>query len=241
MSYGTSSYGEISYGADIVAASGGATTHATSGTLTGQSAAIVGSAAHNIVHASTGVLIAQGSAIAGVSAHIAVHGTTGVLTGQGSLIVGSSARSSGVVSHSTTGALIGQGSIITGSSVRGIITELSNEVSLKKFYIKRGNKILLFNSAEEADAFAQAEEIANEAIEQAQKTSRRARKRLREKVYPAAETIDIQSLALQAIRFDIPVDVPQLIREQDLEELVRISLLAQYMQDEEDIEILLLA
>lgn len=121
------------------------------------------------------------------------------------------------------------------------------EVELsKKWYVKRKNQIHLFNSAEEADAFIESEAVAEEAIKQAQKTSRRARKRLREKVYEATgvtpvETVQIDWLAQLVARYAIPVNLPEIIAQQDFERVMQIRALALEMQDEEEVELLLLA
>lgn len=125
----------------------------------------------------------------------------------------------------------------------------SNEVELlqkAKWYVKRKNQIYLFNSAEEADAFIESEAVAEEAIKQAQKTSRRARKRLREKVYEAkgvlpVETVQIDWLAQLVARYAIPVNLPEIIAQQDFERVMQIRALALELQEEEDIEFLLLA
>lgn len=117
--------------------------------------------------------------------------------------------------------------------------------SRRKWYVKRGKQILIFEDAQEADAFIEAEKQADEAIKAAQKTSRRARKRLRERVYTSLdaklpEVVQIDMLGVLVEQYAIPVDLPRLIANQDLEELVRIALLAQDMQDEEDVELLML-
>ena len=119
----------------------------------------------------------------------------------------------------------------------------SQEVILKprKYYLKRKKQILLFNSAEEADAFIESEAAAEKAIEQAQKTSRRARKRLRDKVIvKPVETVDTDYLSGLVERFNIPVNLPSLIAHQDFDRVMQIMRLAAEMQDEEDIELLLL-
>jgi hypothetical protein len=115
----------------------------------------------------------------------------------------------------------------------------TNEVG--KVYVRRGKKILLFNTPQEADQYLVAEQAANEAIEKAQKTSRRARKRLKEKIYPAADSIDLVEIEKLAVNFDAPFDVSKLFKEQDYEELVRIAEVLRQMQDEEEIELLLIA
>ena len=129
--------------------------------------------------------------------------------------------------------------------VNGGQTTYAGEIDLtpRKWYIKRNKKILLFNNAQEADAFIEAEEAADQAIHEAQKTSRRARKRLRDKIITVepAQTVDVDQLAQAVERFSIPVDLPYLLAQQDFDRIMQIMAMAMEMQDEEDIELLLLA
>lgn len=122
-------------------------------------------------------------------------------------------------------------------------TTYSAEIVLKPWYIRRKKKIMLFNTAQEADAFIAAEEQAEQAIQEAQKTSRRARKRLRDKIITVEpiQTVDVDQLAQAVERFSIPVDLPYLLAQQDFERVMQILALARDMQDEEDVELLLLA
>lgn len=115
----------------------------------------------------------------------------------------------------------------------------TNEVS--KVYVRRGKKVYFFNTPEEADQYLLAEQQANEAIEKAQKTSRRARKRLKEKIYPAADSVDLVEIEQLNARFDLPYDLPKMYQEQDYETLLRVAELLRQMQDEEEVELLLLA
>jgi len=112
-----------------------------------------------------------------------------------------------------------------------------------RWYIRRGKKLHLFASAQEADDFIEAEQIAEQAVQQARKTSRLARKRIRDKVFKPLpiETIEVDRLAQLVSHFNIPVDFPQLIAEQDWARVMQIMALAREMQDEEDLEMLLLA
>ena len=123
----------------------------------------------------------------------------------------------------------------------GKASGFSNEVEIKRWYIKRNKQILVFNSAQEADDYLESLEQAEKAIEAAQKTSRRARQRLRNKLVKAPiQTVDIDLLADAVSRFDLPA-LPSLIQQQDFERFMQIFAIAQAMQDEEDIELLLLA
>lgn len=118
----------------------------------------------------------------------------------------------------------------------------SQEVELKKhWYVRRGKKIHLFSNGRDADAFIAAQEQADKAIAQAQKTSRRARKRLREKIVTVdpIQTVDIDLLSKAVEYFHLPA-LPDLLAQQDFERVMQIMAMAQEMQDEEDIEMLLL-
>lgn len=97
---------------------GGGVTHATSGALTGQGSAIVGTAAHIAVHGTTGALTGQLGSVSGTAARFRAFSTSGVLTGQGSTIAGSAARGTGATTHDTSGALTGSGSTIAGTAAR---------------------------------------------------------------------------------------------------------------------------
>lgn len=132
----------------------------------------------------------------------------------------------------TLGLISGAG----GSQTPSIPT---NEVS--RVYVRRGKKVLLFNTPEEADQFLLAEQAANEAIQKAQKTSRRSRKRLREKIYPAAESIDLAEVEALSVRFNQSYDLPSLFQEAQFDQLVLIAERLRQMQDEEDVELLLMA
>lgn len=119
----------------------------------------------------------------------------------------------------------------------------SAEIDLsRKWYVRRGKKIHLFRSGSDADAFIEAQEQADKAIAEAQKTSRRARKRLREKIVTVdpIQTVDIDLLSKAVEYFSLP-PLPDLLAQQDFERVMQIMALAQEMQDEEDLEMLLLA
>ena len=114
MSIGIDSIGVESIGIEQTA-SGGATTHATTGTLTGQGATVAGTSAHIAKHATTGALVGQGATVSGSSTRYRQFASTGSLIGQGAAIVGSAARAGAAV-HATTGALTGQGATVSGTS-----------------------------------------------------------------------------------------------------------------------------
>jgi hypothetical protein len=110
----------------------------------------------------------------------------------------------------------------------------------RRVYLKRGKRILLFNNVAEADNYEEAERIANEAIAKAQ--SKRAVKRLQAKVIqvaPPVETIDTGALLDLLSAYQI--NLPQLMAEQDYSQLAEIYLRLREQQEEEDLEVLLLA
>jgi len=93
-------------------------THATTGTLVGQGAAIAGSADRQssvVTHTSTGVLVGPGAVVAGSAAHSALHSTTGTLVGPGTVLAGSATR---FRAFDTTGVLTGQGAEVAGTANR---------------------------------------------------------------------------------------------------------------------------
>jgi len=131
---------------------------------------------------------------------------------------------------------IAQGSQVAQSS--------SAEVELKRWYVKRGKKLHIFANADDADSFIEANEKASIAIAQAQKTSRLARKRLRTRLVSVslpAQTVDTDHLAQLVNRYAIPVNLPALLQQQDYERVMQIMALALQAQDEEEVEMLLLA
>lgn len=120
----------------------------------------------------------------------------------------------------------------------------SAEIELRRWYVRRGKRLHIFASGQDADAFLEAEQAAQEAVEKAQRTSRRARKRLRERVFTAdalpEQTVEIDALAGLVDRYSIPVDLPELLAQQDYARVLEIMALALEMQEEDDIEMLLL-
>ena len=133
--------------------------------------------------------------------------------------------------------------LIGGVAPPVVVPSYSAEVELRKWYVKRGKRILIFATANDADAFLESEQAAKEAIEQAQKTSRRARKRFAAKVYTVkpVEEVDIGPLSGMAQHFGMAVDLPALYAQQNYARVLEIYAQAMLLQDEEDVELLLLA
>ncbi len=113
----------------------------------------------------------------------------------------------------------------------------------RKVYIKRGKRIHIFDTVEDADEWEAAERQAQQAIEKAKTTSRKRKTRvfkaLDERV--PHEVIRLDWLQVLVAHFSIPVELPALESAQDWVEVARIALLARQMQDDEDIEMLLMA
>ena len=110
-----------------------------------------------------------------------------------------------------------------------------------RWYVKRDKKIHVFATAEDADAYLEAEEKAKQLTQN--KTSRLARKRVRQKVYQPLplETIDTGEVQKLVGYYALKVDFPRLIVEQDFDKVMEIVALARQMQEGEDVELLLLA
>jgi hypothetical protein len=119
----------------------------------------------------------------------------------------------------------------------------SAEVELKRWYVRRGKQLLIFNNGQEADDYLEAQEQAEKAIAEAQKTSRRARQRLRNKIVTVkpVDTVDVDQLSQAIQSYQIPASLPALIAASDMQQLMQVMALAREMQDEEEVELLLLA
>jgi len=93
-------------------------THTTTGALSGQGAALAGTAANWTVHTTSGALAGPGTTIAGSAAHTSAtsHATNGALIGQGASIAGI-ARHIGI--HATSGILVGSGARIVADAQNG--------------------------------------------------------------------------------------------------------------------------
>lgn len=114
------------------------------------------------------------------------------------------------------------------------------EMGGRRVYIKRGRKIHIFDSVEDADAWEAAEAAAQEAIAKAK--TRTAKRRIVRKVDAAIEHEVLRLDLLNALvaRFNLKLDLPSIEARQDWAEYVRIAMLARELEDEEEIETLLL-
>ena len=111
----------------------------------------------------------------------------------------------------------------------------------KKVYIRRRGNILLFDTAEQADAYIEAEEQAQAAIDEAK--SRGAKKRIAARVLKDVdkpeEVISIGALERVIDAQQLPFDMVALLKQQDYQRIAEIQRDIQRMIDEEE-EFLLL-
>ncbi len=232
--------------AGSAARSNGATTHDTTGALTGSGSAVAGTAARLRAFSASGALTGQGSAIVGTAQHNAAHATSGALTGSGSAISGTAARVGTAVTHATSGALVGAGAVVSGIALNGTQQPFTNEVEIKprRYYVRKRGRLYLFNSAAEADAWIEADEAADKAIEQSEQVSKAKKKRIAKLAHSTVkpvQVVDIEALPTLADRFSVSLDLPKLIDSGEFDELMRIRDLLIAMQDEEDVLLLLMA
>lgn len=115
-------------------------------------------------------------------------------------------------------------------------------IQRKKVYVKRGKQYLIFNSNAEADAYVNAEK----AIETAKQSSRGAAKRVIKALKLAkpeiADAPKLEELSSLLAKFNVHYDVIQLEKNNNIAALYHIqSMLYALQQDEDDIELLLLA
>ncbi len=98
--------------------SGGAVTHATTGTLAGQIGSVAGSAAHVAIHGTSAALTGQIGSITGSAARKRAMASSGALTGQIGSITGAAARAAAPVTHAASGSLTAQMGGLSGSATR---------------------------------------------------------------------------------------------------------------------------
>lgn len=108
----------------------------------------------------------------------------------------------------------------------------------KTVYIERDGKILLFRNASHAAAYIAAEKAAEPVV-----TTKVTKKKVKPKVVPVKqpEVIEIDVLQLLFERFKVEQDLSEMLRAQEFEALLALQKQLLEQQDEEDIEILLLA
>lgn len=198
-----------------------------------------GSAAHFIF---AGVAYSAPSGDAADFGQAAAEGVTGV-----GAVTLSELSAAGVGAHGVAGVGIGtlEGLMASGSGehesppAEGEASRAGFEMS-SRVYIKRGRKIHIFDTVEDADAWEAAEAAAQEAIAKAK--TRTAKRRIVRKVEAAIEHEVLRLDLLDALvaRFNLKLDLPSIEARQDWAEYVRIAMLARELEDEEEIESLLL-
>jgi hypothetical protein len=120
-------------------ATGGPTSHATTGVLSAGGAVVTGTSAHIANHQTNGALLAGGALMSGTASrfrahsasgqlladsaiitgaarHNIPHASTGALLADSAIVTGSANRTTGFVSHATTGSLVVDGAIVSGSA-----------------------------------------------------------------------------------------------------------------------------
>jgi hypothetical protein len=116
------------------------------------------------------------------------------------------------------------------------------EVELvRPWYVRRGKRLHIFSSANDADAFIDAQEKAEALIKA--KTSRRARQKVRQRIVTITpeQTVEITWLAQLVSLYSIPVNLPELLAQQDFERVMQIYAQAMAMQEDDDLVMLLMA
>lgn len=140
-----------------------------------------------------------------------------------------------------TFATVAHGTVAVISAVVAAVQTFSQDVEIRKYYMRKGKKLLMFDSVDDANAYTKEEALALDAI--AKKTSRLARKRLRKHIVSVtmpAQTIDTDWLGEMMQRFSINFDLPALLAQEEYNRVMEIHALAMKMQDEEDVEMLLM-
>lgn len=144
-----------------------------------------------------------------------------------------------------TYSLTGADSVISVSAQQSTDNRHEVEIGGKRVYLRRGKRVLVFDTVADADAYEEAEREAEKAIQEAQKTSRSAKKRVLARVIKAksvapAQTVDMERLGqlLASLQFD--TDLQALIRAQEWAAVAEIYLRAMEQEDEDEIEMLLL-
>lgn len=138
-------------------------------------------------------------------------------------------------------ATVAHGTVAVISAVVAAVQTFSQDVEVRKYYMRKGKKLLMFDSVDDANAYTKEEALALDAI--AKKTSRLARKRLRKHIVSVtmpAQTIDTDWLGEMMQRFSINFDLPALLAQEEYNRVMEIHALAMKMQDEEDVEMLLM-
>ena len=101
-----------------------------------------------------------------------------------------------------------------------------------KGYVKRGHKVLVFNTQEQADQFEEeeAQALASAAITKAKR---------KPVVVKPAQVVNLNRVEKQVQAWSMDVDVRLIADAMDFDQLMRIQEKIAFLQDEEDVELLL--
>ena len=183
-------------------------------------------------------LSASGTITSGVNGTLSVTEASDTGAASGTVLI------QGIVNASESGS---DTASILGDGVTVAVPTREIEWHVKRSYIKRGKQILVFDTPEQADAWLDAEQQASQAIAQAQSKSGKRRKLKKARQVLAAlptQAIELDSANSIIERMGLRVDWPRIEAKQDWAQYVAIAMRAQAMQtqqDEDDIEMLLLA
>lgn len=192
-------------------------------------------------HVTTARAVAQGSTV-GRPAVTQTH----VVTAR-TVVHGATVNAPSIVqTHIVTARPAAQGGTVTrpgqAQGHQAGSTRPGFEMSSRKVYVKRGKRIHIFDTLEDADEWLEAERQSIEALSKAKPTPRK-----KAKVFKALDEVvphDVVRLDVVRAMVDhlgIPVEMPTLEARQDWAEVARVALIARQLQDEEDIEMLLAA
>jgi hypothetical protein len=137
-----------------------------------------------------------------------------------------------------TGEMIGSASM-TFTATLTLPFPPRGEVILKRrrYYVRKNGKVLLFETASEADSYIDSEH--NAELAAMAKTSRRARKRVRDAAVAnfTPEVLDLEITECLAEKFGM-VKIPDLVEQMDWDRLMYIQNLSMELEEEEDSSIL---
>jgi hypothetical protein len=194
-------------------------------------------------HVVTARAVAQGSTVNAPA--VEVGGIT-VVTAR-PVVQSSTVNAPSIVqTHIVTARPAAQGGTVTrpgqAQGHQAVSTRHGFEMSSRKVYVKRGKRIHIFDTAEDADEWLEAEDKARQVVNVA-----KPKPKAKAKVFKALdEAVPHDVVRLDVVRsmvdyLGIPVEMPTLEAQQDWAEVARVALMARHMQDEEDIELLLVA
>ena len=223
--------------AQTTSASGTASPAAVSGTLTssqGQTTAATGNAAPASASGTASTSQGQTSALSGNASPASVTGTVSTAEGQTTSASGSFAGS-GVSGAGNTSQ--GQSTVSSGSVVNPETPALQPAGrSSKKVFIEKDGKYLIFDNPSEARNY--------ELAQKPKKVSKKSAKVVQLQQIKAPEIVPIvdnQILDDLIARFNLEYNRQLLQKQKDYEQLIFIQNYVAMLQDEEDIELLLLA